>query len=141
MQTELAQPGQTTEPVSARSEIPESERRRAPRVEIYAQIKVADASTDYIMNVVNMSRSGILVDMGKGPRPRWLKLETDIDLNIFLPETGAAVDIAGNIVRYNEDLRSKSFAARFIHLTPEVGAKLEHLMEVGCAKPPPLPGG
>ena len=63
------------------------DRRRHPRYDLFAQVYVKQAKTDYVLELRNISRSGVLVLLGTLPKPAWIDIDRRIELSIVNPET------------------------------------------------------
>lgn len=122
---------------------PASERRRHPRYEILAQVRVRHLDTDFVLEVKNLSVSGALIELGSLQRPGWVRIGHHVDLTLFVPEEPESTDVGGPIVRIVEDTRQCAFAVQFANPTPEAQRYLARVLGPGRSlrpKPPPLPG-
>jgi hypothetical protein len=120
----------------------QSERRRDPRFEILAQVRVKSTETDYVLEVKNLSASGALIELGSLERPGWLKIGRRVELTLFVPDHEASADIAGDVVRIVEDSRMCAFGVQFVNTSSAAKSYLEQLLGPGRTlrpKPPPLP--
>lgn len=122
---------------------PDSEERRAaPRFEIMAQVRTKRGRVDYVMDIINISRSGVLMDLGDIERPSWLKVGREILFVLFLDGDVETLDLEGKVVRIVEEEQSSHFAVQYVDLTAETRARLESFFTragVENAGPPPLP--
>jgi hypothetical protein len=115
------------------------DRRRYPRYDLIAQVYVKRASADYVLELRNISRSGVLVLLGTLPKPAWIDVDRRIELSIVNPETLDPVQVGGTVVRVQRDELGLSFAVDFGELSPEALAEIEGLVRLGRPQPPPGP--
>lgn len=109
---------------------------RADRYALMAQVRVRRSSIDYVLDVIDISLSGALIDLGELPRPKWLKVRQEVLLTLLLDDTQQ--ELKGEVVRIVEDLEGSRFAVRYapsVALDPLRAALLKH----GRVLPPPLP--
>jgi len=121
-----------------------AERRRHPRYELLAQVRVKGAQSDLVMSLSNISRSGALVDMGSLSTPTWLDVGRELEVGIVHPDTLDLVEVRGRVVRLIKDLNGTLFALEFVELSDDAQAGLNTLLQHACSlppakKPPPLP--
>lgn len=116
---------------------PPSHVERAERYALMAQVRVRRSKIDYVLDVIDISLSGALVDLGELARPDWLKVRQQVLLTLLLD--GEQQELTGEVVRIVEDLEGSRFAIRY---APSVAVdELRHLlMAHGRSLPPPLPG-
>jgi hypothetical protein len=121
------------------------DRRRHPRYDIAAQIRVRYGRVNYVMEVGNISLSGAFVRCDDLERLPQFRIGQELDLDVFEFENLDNVSLRGRIVRIVESggaLRP-GFGVQFVNPTPETYDKLFGLVECACrlsAEPPPLPG-
>lgn len=110
---------------------------RAERYALMAQVRVRRSKVDYVLDVIDISLSGALVDLGELARPDWLKIRQHVLLTLLLD--GVQQELTGEVVRIVEDLEGSRFAIRY---TPDVAVDelRQLLMAHGRSLPPPLPG-
>ncbi len=110
---------------------------RAERYALMAQVRVRRSEIDYVLDVIDISLSGALIDLGELARPKWLKVRQEVLLTLLLD--GEQQELTGEIVRIVEDLEGSRFAIRY---TPKVSVEdlRQLLMAHGRSLPPPLPG-
>ena len=110
---------------------------RAERYALMAQVRVRRSELDYVLDVIDISLSGALIDLGELARPKWLKVRQEVLLTLLLD--GEQQELTGEIVRIVEDLEGSRFA---IHYTSKVVVEdlRQLLMAHGRSLPPPLPG-
>lgn len=110
---------------------------RAERYALMAQVRVRRSDIDYVLDVIDISLSGALIDLGELARPKWLKVRQEVLLTLLLD--GEQQELTGEVVRIVEDLEGSRFAIRY---TPKVVVEdlRQLLMAHGRSLPPPLPG-
>ena len=121
-----------------------AERRRHARYELFAQVRVQRGREDLIMELVNISQSGALVEMGRIARPRWLEVGRDLQIAITNPDSLALVSLTGCVRRITQDETGTGFAVEFTESDVETTHALEELIALAAATappggPPPLP--
>lgn len=102
-----------------------------------AQVRVERSEVDYVLDVIDISLSGALIDLGELARPKWLKVRREVLLTLLLD--GTQQELVGEVVRIVEDLEGSRFAIRYKD-TVAVTELRALLMAHGCSLPPPLPG-
>lgn len=115
----------------------EHERRVFPRYELLAQLSVRDGAVDHVLEILNLSRGGALVDLGSTARPRWLELHRAVEARLFDADGHVLLEAMGRVVRIAETLEHRTFAIQFDTLLDEHVVR-SALRAVG--RPPPLPG-
>jgi hypothetical protein len=124
-----------------------AERRRHPRYELLAQVRVNRGREDIVMEMVNMSLSGALIDMGSVDRPRWVDVGRTLEISITHPVSLDLVEVSGRIVRILEDESGTRVAVEFVDPSEEASKGLQDLLDIAAASeaprpgPPPLPKG
>ncbi len=124
------------------SESAQSERRRHPRYEVLAQVRVRRADTDYVLEVKNLSQSGALVELGDLARPTWVKVGRTLELTLFVPDEDESTDVSGTVRRVVEEVGYAAFAVEFTALSDEAQKYLARLLGPDRPvrkQPPPLP--
>jgi hypothetical protein len=121
-----------------------AERRRHPRYDLAAQIRVKHGHVNYIMTVGNISLSGAFVNCDELEQLPWFRLGQDLDLDIFALEELDNISLSGQIVRVvdQQGPGPAGFGVQFVNLTKEAYDKLFGLVELAArlsAVPPPLP--
>jgi hypothetical protein len=120
------------------------ERRIEPRVEIFAQIRVKRGTVAYVMDVRNISTSGMFVSTGSLDRFPWLLVGQPVEADLFIPDELDNLKIEGEIVRLvgSGPLEKQGFGMRFANIDPAVVDTLDGLVLRARQKsiiPPPLP--
>ncbi len=120
------------------------ERRGHPRYDIMAQIRVKRGRVNYIMDVKNVSLSGMLVESEAIKQMPWFRIGQELEMDIFTTEELVNVRVNGRIARIVEADGSKpaGFGVEFSELgdqEKERIALLVDLAEKQSIHPPPLP--
>lgn len=121
-----------------------ADRRRHPRYELLAQVRVKGTQSDLVMSLSNISQSGALVDMGSLDTPGWIDVGRELEVAIVHPESLDLVEVRGRVVRLTKDERGCIFALEFAELPSEAREGLQELVIHASTlppakKPPPLP--
>ena len=121
-----------------------AERREHPRFEIMAQIRVKGGSVNYIMDIKNISETGILVTADKLKRMPWFRFGQQLEMFIFAVEDLENIQLKGRIVWISEENDSKAgeFGVEFVDMTRSTRNKLRKLVLLAAKRtghPPPLP--
>ena len=115
----------------------EEDRRIFERFDVIAQVRVRHGQVDHIMEVLNVSRGGALIDLGTDARPGWLKLDRRIQIRLLGPDGDELIDAEADVVRIVESRDARTFAVQFEGVQGEA-----HLKDVlRSVRPPPLPSG
>jgi hypothetical protein len=114
----------------------EQDRRIHPRYELLAQVTVRHGSVDHVLEILNLSRGGALVDLAHEPRPRWLELHRPVEVRVFDGEGRAVLERTGSIVRVVENVDNRTFAVQFDEL---LDADSVRTALSDARRPPPLP--
>ena len=96
-------------------------------------------TTDYIMELGNLSRSGALLTFGSLGKPLWARLGNQVQVGIVNPQTLDTVQLVGEIVRTHQDADGHGFAVRFQEPDEAAAAGLDELVRLAArreAKPP-----
>jgi hypothetical protein len=126
------------------------ERRRHPRYELMAQVRVKRGHLDYVMDLQNISLGGALLHMGKLDRPGWLAVGRMLEIGIIHPVHYDTLLVDGRVVRLVEDEEGTSVAVEFCELDSEGSDGIAKLVALAVAGnegaaggagkgPPPLP--
>lgn len=115
------------------------ERRAYERFDLLAQVRVSGgmAHVDYLMDIVNLSRGGALLDLGSIKRPSWIEIDRKVELRLQSPDDGLRIDVRGSIVRILETRQVRQFAVEFDEALDDALVRRACL---AAGKPPPLPG-
>lgn len=122
-----------------------TERRRHPRYEIAAQVRVKRGRVNYVLDIGNISLSGAFVrcdNLGDLP---WFAVDKEVELDIFAYEDLENISLQARIVRVVEAGAAghPGFGVQFVNLTVDAYDKLFGLVALAArlsAEPPPLPG-
>lgn len=120
----------------------EIERRRHPRFEVMAQIRVKRGRNAYVADVVNISESGALVDLGTLEQPFWLASGRKVEVILFVPEDDvdfSPMSVWADIVRVFETPAGLRFAVQFDDASGDVASAVRRFVEASVPRPPPLP--
>jgi hypothetical protein len=120
----------------------QSERRRHPRYEVLAQVRVHHSDLDWVLEVKNLSASGALIELGSLERPQWLRVGHAVELTLFVPDQDDAAELCARVVRIVEDARMCAFGVQFVSVAPAALQYLGRLLgpsRTSRPKPPPLP--
>jgi hypothetical protein len=120
------------------------ERRRHPRYDLAAQIRVKYGRVNYIMQVSNISLSGAFIRCDNLEQLPWFHVGQEVTLDIFDIEDLENTTVAGRIVRKVDagDSGHPGFGVQFVNLTVEARDRLFELVALAArlsAQPPPLP--
>ena len=123
------------------------ERRRHPRFELMAQVRVKRGQVDYLAELSNISMSGVLLHLGTLKKPSWIDIGRVLEIGIVHPITLEPVMVHGKVVRISQDEADTSIGANFADLTDEQQRSIERLVSLArhpdeqgpAASPPPLP--
>ncbi|MBW2278752.1 MAG: PilZ domain-containing protein [Deltaproteobacteria bacterium] len=120
------------------------ERRRHERYDIAAQIRVKNGRVNYIMDVANISLSGVFVRCEELSQLPWFRVDQEVDLDLFSFENLDNLSLRGQIVRVvgEQGPGHAGFGVQFVNLTVEAHDKLFELVATAArlsAEPPPLP--
>jgi hypothetical protein len=121
------------------------ERRADFRVEVLAQVRVMKGAVSYVMDVRNISTSGMFVATGSLDRFPWLRAGQPVEANLFVADELDNLRIEGEIVRLVGfgPADKQGFGVRFSDLDGEAAKTLHDLVHRARQKsiiPPPLPG-
>lgn len=121
------------------------ERRNYPRYDVMAQIRVYGGRNNYIMDVKNISQTGMFVANAQIKTMPWFRVGQKLEIDLFAAGDLDNLRIAGRVVRLVVDgPRSHlGFGVEFDELEGDILKALLVLMD--CAvpasfHPPPLPG-
>jgi len=120
------------------------ERRGHPRYDVMAQIRVKRGRTNYIMDVKNISISGMFVESESIKNMPWFRVDQELEMDIFTTEDLDNVRLKGRIARIIDsgEKENDGFGVEFEEPEPEVLKQLAGIVERSSRKslhPPPLP--
>ncbi len=123
-----------------------TEKRNHPRHEILAQVRVAGEHSTHVMDVANISRSGVFISTIDVLSAPWIKVGEEVELDLFSTDDLENVQLKGFIVRISgqSEPGEKGFGVTFTTAAPEERSKLLRLIaltERRSIHPPPLPFG
>jgi hypothetical protein len=122
------------------------ERRRHQRYDIMAHVRVKHGTVNYVLDVTNISLSGLFVSTLGLPRTLQFSTGQSIELNLFFAEVAENVRVFGRIVRMveREDPPARGFGVEFVDVDEEAKLGIALLVETARSsdvpRPPPLPG-
>lgn len=92
------------------------ERRRHERFDLMAQVHVKHGTVDFVLELVNISESGAMLELGSLKAPPWVRAGKDVSITLFDEETLEDIVIAASIVRALDN----AFAVCFNNVTDEL---------------------
>ena len=121
------------------------ERRKDPRYDIVAQIRVKRGRVNYLMDVRNISMSGAFISSDNVSEFSWAREGTQMEFNLFDLEDLKSVEVKASIVRVigSGDAGRQGFGVRFEDLDPVQKQRLFEMVAYASTQsihPPPLPG-
>ena len=121
------------------------ERRKDPRYDIVAQIRVKRGRVNYLMDVRNISMSGAFISSDNVSEFSWAREGTQMAFNLFDLEDLKSVEVKASIVRVigSGDAGRQGFGVRFEDLDPVQKQRLFEMVAYASTQsihPPPLPG-
>ncbi len=123
-----------------------TEQRDHPRHEILAQVRVAGERSTHVMDVANISRSGVFIATPDVLTTPWIKVGEEVELDIFSTDDLENVQLKGLIIRIScqNEPGEPGFGVTFTTASPEERSNLLRLIaltERRSIHPPPLPFG
>ncbi len=117
------------------------DRRRHPRFDLLAQVRVKRSQSDLLTELSNISLSGALIDLGTLAAPSWIDVDRVIEMSIVHPETLDSIDVDARIVRFIKDQSGTRLAVEFVDVSDAAQSALEALIAFASVRPgpPPLP--
>ena len=120
------------------------ERRGFPRYDVMAQIRVKRGRVNYIMDVKNVSLSGLFVTSDSIKQMPWFRIGQELEMDVFTTEELENIRVSGRIARITDsDVEGQAgFGVEFTSLTDDAREKLSMFVEdmaVESIHPPPLP--
>lgn len=110
-----------------------------------AHVRVRSGTINYILEVTNISLSGLFVSTLGLPRAGQFSAGQSIELNLFLPEIAENIRVIGRIVRTVErdDLPARGFGVEFVDVDEKARFGIALLVDTArsseAPRPPPLP--
>ena len=122
-----------------------AERRGFPRFEIMAQIRLKRGRVNYVMDVKDLSLSGLAAVSEALGTATDFKVGQEVELDVFVLEELDNTRLHGTLVRVEKHPRSGTLtlAVHFGQLDGPSTRALESLVaraKAGSIHPPPLPG-
>jgi hypothetical protein len=121
------------------------ERRRHQRYDIMAHVRVKHGTVNHVLDVTNISLSGLFVSTLGLPRTVQFSAGQSIELNLFLSNVAENVQVFGRIVRMvdREDPPARGFGVEFVDVDEEARLGIALLVDTArtseVPRPPPLP--
>lgn len=113
----------------------DEERRAHPRHDLFAQVHVKHGSVTRVLDILNLSRGGALVDLGRR-NERWMTVGQALEIHVLDAEGRTVLGSAGTVVRIAKTPDGWTLAMRFDALLDDDTVR-RVLREAG--RPPPLP--
>ncbi len=110
-----------------------------------AQVRVKRGRNSLVLDVVNISESGALVDLGSLEPPSWVRPGRRVEMILFVLGEGEdlePISAWADIVRVVDDPAGLRFGVCFDDPDGRVAAAIHRLTEAATprsAQPPPLP--
>lgn len=123
------------------------ERRRHQRYEIMAHVRVKRGTINYVLDVTNISLSGVFVSTLGLSRAGQFSVGQSLELNLFLADVAKNVRVLGRIVRLvdRDAPPARGFGVEFVDMDEEaklgIGLLVETARTSDIPRPPPLPAG
>jgi c-di-GMP-binding flagellar brake protein YcgR len=118
-----------------------AERRRHPRYDLIAQVRVKRGRVDYVLELSNISMSGALIELGSLETPKWVEIGRELEVHIVHPIDLDAIEVPARVVRVEGT--ATRFAVEFEEVEAATEAGLARLIAAASgrasAEPPPLP--
>ncbi|MBN1772723.1 MAG: PilZ domain-containing protein [Deltaproteobacteria bacterium] len=121
-----------------------SERRRHPRYEILAQVRFRHADTNHVLDVANISASGLFVRVTSEAMLRRVEAGERLELDLSTERELVNIRVKARVVRIvgGGEARGWGFGLEFADLDPPVRRAVDRLVAEaasGSLTPPPLP--
>ena len=109
-----------------------------------AQVRFQKAATTFVLDVGNISRSGLFVRTSSAAHLGSIRLGEELDLDVFVSEELRNIHVRARVVRIvgEGEPHQWGFGVNFAALSSETDAAVAHLVELaaeGRLRPPPLP--
>jgi c-di-GMP-binding flagellar brake protein YcgR len=118
------------------------ERRSGTRYELMAQVQVRKKDISEIMEVKNISVTGVLIATTDRSQIDAFTIDSIVDVDIFSTQNLKNISVSGRIVRGQKSGDKYSFGIEFVELTQAQIAGISELVEVAfrlSGQPPLLP--
>jgi c-di-GMP-binding flagellar brake protein YcgR len=121
------------------------ERRTSPRYEIFAQIRVRRGRVNYVLDVRNISLTGMFVASESLLSLPAFRVGQILEADLFDPERLDNIRVSGRIVRLVEDAppQKRGFGVQFSEMEAARRERLRDFVQRAAQRsivPPPLPG-
>ena len=124
------------------SETPLDDRRSGPRYELMAQVQVKKKEINEIMEVKNISVTGVLISTTDRSQIDAFTIDGVVEIDIFSTQNLKNISIAGRIVRGQKSGDEYTFGIEFINLNNKKIREITELVELAyrmSGQPPLLP--
>ena len=118
------------------------ERRSSLRYELLAQTRVKRGTVSHIMDVKNISLTGVFIATTDVHQTRTFRVDQVLELDIFSTEDLENIRVFGRIVRIQKTGDEYGFGIHFEEMTDETRTKIAKLVQLAfklSGKPPMLP--
>ena len=110
-----------------------------------AQVRVKRGGVTHILDVKNISLSGVFVNAGEGKDRARLRVGQELELDLFHVDELENISVGARVVRVVEDLDPEltGFGIQFLEMDGEARDKMGILVDraaTAALTPPPLPG-
>ena len=124
--------------------LPPVERRAHPRYEILAQVRLRHGKVTHVMDVRDVSRSGLFVAAGDPGRAKRFHIGLRVEMDLFAAEDLENLRVTGLIVRRVDrgEPEAIGFGVQFVDVDEATGRALDRLVVLAAThsiRPPPLP--
>ena len=124
------------------------ERRVAPRYEIMAQIQVKYGDVTHVMEVGNVSQSGIFVATSDMHQLARFRVGQELEMDLFTTDALENFRVAGRVARIADRSGHEplGLGIRFIRVDDGTRRGIDRFVEIAAERrvsslPPPLPSG
>jgi len=109
-----------------------------------AQVRFQKAATTFVLDIGNISRSGMFVRTSSPLHLGNIRMGEELELDLFAPAELRNIRVRARVVRIvgEGEPQQWGFGVQFAALSPEIDAAVSHLVELAAAgrlRPPPLP--
>lgn len=121
---------------------PLDDRRSGPRYELMAQVQVKKKDISEIMEVKNISVTGVLISTTDRSQIEAFTIDCVVEVDIFSTQNLKNISIAGRIVRGQKNGDEYTFGIEFINLNNQKIKEITELVEIAyrmSGQPPLLP--
>jgi hypothetical protein len=119
-----------------------TERRGHPRYEIMAQVRLESDTVNHILEVRNISISGLLVSTTGVEELASLSIGQKVELDIFNLTELDNIRVSGRVAREHRDEHGTGYGVELTDMDPSTKEAMERLVDLAYRQsihPPPLP--